>query len=69
MKYDKYIMQLIHDHKLTKVWPIWKVLPITKCFIGCPKAKYVIWWGKKVLDSADSYKDAIKLRRKIWNAA
>lgn len=68
-QYDKYTLKLIRDHKEAKVWPIWKVLPISKCWIGLPKIQYVIWWGRKILDYSDSYKGAVKLRREIWNMA
>ena len=66
---SKYTLQMISAHKKAKVHPIWKVLPISKCWIGLPKIQYVIWWGKSILDYSDSYKGAIKLRREIWNMA
>lgn len=68
-QYDKYTLKLIRDHKNAKVHPIWKVLPISKCWIGKPTIQYVIWWGRKILDYSDSYKGAVKLRREIWNMA
>ena len=64
-----YTMKLIREHKLAKVWPIWKVLPITKRWIGLPKIQYCILWGEKVLAHFDTYKDAVYERRRIWNAA
>ena len=67
--YDIYTLKSIRSHKDAKVYPIWKVLPISKCWIGLPTAQYVIWWGKHILDYAGSYKDAVKLRREIWNMA
>lgn len=66
---SKYTLAVIRDHKEAKVHPIWKVLPISKAWIGLPKIQYVIWWGKSILDYADNYKDAVKRRREIWNAA
>ena len=67
---DKYISKLIREHKSCKTgWPIWKLMPISKCWIGQPKIQYVIWWGKHILYHCDSYNDAVKLRRKIWETA
>ena len=66
---DKCILKLIRDHKVSKRLPIWKVLPISKAWIGLQKIQYVIWWGKKILDHCDNYDAAVKRRREIWNAA
>jgi len=66
---SKYTLQMISAHKKAKVHPIWKVLPISKCWIGKPTIQYVIWWGKTILDSCDNYKAAVKRRREIWNMA
>lgn len=66
---SKWTLQTIREHKKAKVLPIWKVLPISKCWIGLPKIQYVIWWGEKILDHADTYKAAVKRRREIWNIA
>ena len=66
---DRLIAKQIRAHRSAKVLPIWKVLPISKCWIGKPTIQYVIWWGKKVLDSADNYRDAVKKRREIWEMA
>lgn len=66
---DRYTLKVIGEHKKAKVLPIWKLLPISKAWIGLPKIQYVIWWGKSILDYADNYKDAVKRRREIWNAA
>lgn len=68
-KIDVYTMKHIKELKDSKLHPIWKVMPISKCWIGLPKIQYVIWWGKTILDHCDSYKDAIKRRREIWNLA
>lgn len=65
----KQTLEMIRSHKKAKVLPIWKVLPISKCWIGKEKIQYVIWWGKTILDYSDSYRGAIKLRREIWNMA
>ena len=69
LKDDIYFLRLLRDHKKAKLLPIWKLMPISKCWIGYPTAKYVIWWGTKILDHADTYRGAIKLRREIWNRA
>ena len=66
---DRYTLQTIREHKKANILPIWKVLPISKCWIGLPKIQYVIWWGKSILDYADNYKDAVKRRREIYNLA
>ena len=66
---DRYTLLTIREHKKAKIHPIWKVLPISKCWIGLPKIQYVIWWGKSILDYADNYKDAVKRRREIYNLA
>jgi len=67
---SKYTLKTIGDHKKSKNgWPIWKLMPISKCWIGLPKIQYVIWWGKSILDYADNYKDAVKRRREIYNLA
>lgn len=68
-KIDIYILKSIRDYKLAKVWPIWKVMTITKTFIGFNEPKYVIWYGKKILGHADTYRQAIRRRREIWNLA
>ena len=51
----------------SKDLPIWKVMPISKCWIGLPKIQYVIWWGN-LFWILDNYKDAVKRRVKsgIW---
>ena len=66
---DRYTLAVIRDHKKAKVLPIWKLMPISKCWIGLPKIQYVIWWGHSILDYADNYKDAVKRRREIYNLA
>jgi hypothetical protein len=67
---SKYTLAVIRNHKEAKTgWPIWKLMPISKCWIGLPKIQYVIWWGKSILDYADNYKDAVKRRREIYNLA
>jgi hypothetical protein len=68
-KIDRYTLAVIRDLKKAKMLPIWKLMPISKCWIGLPKIQYVIWWGKKILDSADNYRDAVKKRREIWEMA
>ena len=65
----KQTLEMIAAHKKAKLMPIYRVLPISKCWIGLPKIQYVIWWGKSILDYSDTYKGAIKLRREIWNRA
>lgn len=65
----KQTMEMIAAHKKAKLLPIWKLMPISKCWIGKPTIQYVIWWGEKILDYADTYRGAIKLRREIWNRA
>lgn len=65
-----YTLRVIREHKTACVkTPIWKLMPISKCWIGLPKIQYVIWWGKSILDYADNYKDAVKRRREIYNLA
>lgn len=67
---DPYTLKVIREHKNSKTgWHIWKLMPISKCWIGLPKIQYVIWWGKSILDYCDNYKDAVKRRREIWNMA
>lgn len=44
-------------------------MPITKCWIGLPKIQYCIWWGHKIVAHFDSYKEAIKKRREIYEMA
>ena len=66
---DSFTAQLIREHRKANVLPIWKLMPISKCWIGYPTAKYVIWWGKKILDHADTYNDAVKKRREIYEMA
>ena len=68
-KIDCYTLKLIAEHKKAKMLPIWRVLPIKKCWIGLPKIQYVIWWGRNILDYCETYKDAVKRRREIWNLA
>ena len=66
----KYTLSVIREHKKARVkTPIWKLLPISKCWIGLPKIQYVIWWGTSILDYAGSYKDAVKRRREIYELA
>ena len=65
----KQTLEMIRSHKKAKVLPIWKVLRISKCWIGKPTIQYVIWWGESILDYADNYKDAVKRRREIYNLA
>ena len=66
---DNCILECIRDHKKAKVLPIWKLLRISKCWIGKPTIQYVIWWGNSILDSCDNYREAVKRRREIWNMA
>ena len=67
---SKYTLKTIGEHKKSKNgWPIWKLMPISKCWIGLPKIQYVIWWGKSILEYAGSYKDAVKRRREIYELA
>lgn len=66
---SKYTLAVIRDHKKARVKPIWEVLPISKAWIGLPKIQYVIWWGKSILDHCETYKEAVKRRREIWNLA
>ena len=66
---SKYTLQLIAAHKKAKLVPIWKLLRISKCWIGKPTIQYVIWWGNSILDSCDNYREAVKRRREIWNMA
>jgi hypothetical protein len=66
---SKYTLAVIREHKKAKVLPIWKVLRISKCWIGKPTIQYVIWWGESILDSCDNYKAAVKRRREIWDMA
>ena len=68
-KIDVYTLKHIRDFKSSKVWPIWKVLPISKRWIGLPKIQYCIMWGEKVLENYDTYKDAVYARRVIWDMA
>ncbi len=69
MNIDRFIAQMIREHKKANITPIYRLMPISKCFIGFPTKKYVIWWGKKILDYADTYRDAIKKRREIYENA
>lgn len=65
-----YTLRVIREHKDCKTgWPIWKLMPISKCWIGLPTIQYVIWWGWHILDYADNYKAAVKRRREIYNLA
>ena len=64
-----YTKKILREHKMANVLPIWRVLPIKKCWIGLPTVQYVIWMGNTVLDHCDTYKGAIKRRREIWNEA
>lgn len=67
---SKYTLKTIGEHKKSKIgWPIWKLMPISKCWIGKPTIQYVIWWGGHILDYADNYKAAVKRRREIYNLA
>ena len=66
---DTYTLKMIRSLKDSKKHKIYMVLPISKCWIGMPKIQYVIWWGRKILDSFDNYKDAVKRRREIWEMA
>ena len=67
---SKYTLAVIRDHKKAKTgWPIWKLMPISKCWIGKPTIQYVIWWGNHILDYCDNYKAAVKRRREIYNMA
>ena len=66
---DVYTLRTIRSYKDAKTHPIWRALPISKCWIGLPKIQYVIWWGGHILDYCPSYKEAVKRRREIWNAA
>lgn len=65
----KQTLEMIRSHKKAKVLPIWKLMPISKCWIGLPTIQYVIWWGGHILDYADNYKSAVKRRREIYNLA
>ena len=69
LKDDIYFLQHLREHKKAKLIPIYRLMPFSKCWIGLPKIQYVIWWGGKILDYADTYRGAIKLRREIWNRA
>ena len=66
---DSFTAQLIREHRKAKVLPIWKLMPISKCWIGYPTQRYVIWWGKKILAHCATNDEAIKLRRKIYEMA
>lgn len=66
---DFYTLKTIRQYKDGKTFPIWRVLPIKKCWIGLPKIQYVIWWGEKILDYCETYRDAVKRRREIWELA
>ena len=65
-----YTLKVIREHKNCKTgWPIWKLMPITKRWIGLPKIQYCIMWGKTMLDFCDNYDDAVRRRREIYNLA
>lgn len=66
---DRFIAQLIREHRKANVKPIYRLMPISKAWIGYPTAKYVIWWGTKILAHADTYRDAVKKRREIYEMA
>lgn len=39
-----YTLKTIRAHKNARIRkPIWKLLPISKCWIGLPTIQYVIW--------------------------
>ena len=66
---DRMIAQQIRAHRKAGVLPIWEVMRISKCWIGYPTQRYVIWWGKKILAHCATNDEAIKLRRKIYEMA
>ena len=67
---SEYTLRVIREHKKSKTgWHIWKLMPISKAWIGLPKIQYVIWWGKTILDHCDTYREAVRRRREIYNAA
>ena len=66
---DRMIAQQIREHRKAKVMPIWKLMPITKTWIGLPTQRYVIWWGKKILAHCATNKEAQLKRREIYEMA
>ena len=67
---DRCTLKVIRQHKESKTgWKIWRLMPISKCWIGLPKIQYVIWWGNSILDHCDTYDEAVKRRREIYNLA
>ena len=70
MEISKFTLAVIRDHKkLRNPTKIWRLMPITKCWIGLPKIQYCIWWGHHILAHFDSYKEALKARREIYEMA
>ena len=47
MKIDRLIAQQIRAHRKAGILPIYRLMPISKCWIGYPTQRYVIWWAKR----------------------
>lgn len=66
---DRFIAQQIRAHRKAGILPIYRLMPISKCWIGYPTQRYVIWWGKKILAHCATNNEAIKKRREIYEMA
>ena len=67
---SKYTLAVIREHKkLKNPTKIWRLMPIVKRWIGCPKIQYCVMWGNTVLAHFDTQREAILKRREIYNLA
>jgi len=70
MEISKYTLAVIREHKkLKNPTKIWRLMPIVKRWIGCPKIQYCVMWGNTVLAHFDTQREAILKRREIYNLA
>lgn len=70
MEISKYTLAVIREHKkLRNPTKIWRLMPIVKRWIGCPKIQYCVMWGNSILAHYDTQREAILKRREIYNMA
>ena len=66
---DEGMKHFIKMHKSSKIGsPMSKLLRISKTFHGDPNRPYVIWFGDHIVDTAETYAEAVAKRKEIYNS-
>lgn len=66
---DEGMKQFIKMHKSSKAGlPMSKLFHISKTFNGDPNRSYVIWFGERIVDTAENYEEAVAKCKEIYNS-